>query len=371
VAVLAVAVAIGIAWRSFSARHEVAGLSLEEFPQAATQEPPDPAFKHRVVIESEPAGATVVCYPLDFFTGRPIFAERVEAATRTPTEVELVNGTYLVVAYTDEAFHEVLRFVPRQAHASLGAFRHESSEWDAKSKTLRWQPIRLFPRVLPNEVLVAIAGAEEFEVDTTSAGGRKEAFKVPSFMIEPREVSVEKYVRLPTFRYSRRPKNLPANDLSWGQAVAYAESRGLRLPDLLEIEWLATVQGKHPFPWGDGDPPANNWNADRAVDGPTHDQLTTNVTITGLHSGALEWLGTRTSVGYGTDGPGLRYLIRGGSTRLIDQPALVDDAGLWVSVNEYVRNPAIGVRCARSPQPRRKAEDFIGSVPQVKQSPSD
>lgn len=366
-AAAAIATAIGMA-AAGSSRPEQTAVPVDPTmimrPQAGYQEPPDPAFRHKVLIETIPPGGSVVCYPLDFFTGRPQFAGAVRPTNLTPAEVELINGMYLVVAYTDDAFHEVLRSIPKMSHTHIGPFKHEDTTWDEEHKRLLWKPIRLFPQELEEEELIPCPGCDKLEIDWSALGEASEAYRVPPYLIEPTEISVKKYDRLAVAaRYESRAKNMPAGAMSWGQAVEYAESRGLRLPDLVEIECLMKAGGTHKFPWGEDLPPADNWATDRPVDGPTHDHLTIMPQMVGLHSGLLEWTATRTKLGYGTDGPGLRYLVRGGSQRLIANALLVNDAGPWASVNEYVHQPIMGVRCTRSPHPRLQANDFIESVP--------
>jgi formylglycine-generating enzyme required for sulfatase activity len=356
-AATAIAAAIGMA--------AVGRAPVFDAPMTAIyQEPPDPRFRHKVLIDTIPPGANFVCYPLDFFTGRPQFDSAVRPTNLTPAEVELGSGMYLVVAYSDDAFHEVLRSVPKVLNAQTGPFNHEYTTWDKEHQHLVWKPVRLFPRELAEEELIPCPGCDKLEVDWSALGEPSQVYRVPPFLIEPTEVSVAKYERLAvSLRYQGRAKNLPAGTMNWGQAVAYAESRGLRLPDVVEMECLTTAGGTQKFPWGENLPPADNWSTDRPVDGPTHDHLTTNPRIVGLHSGLLEWTATRTKLGYGTDGPGLRYLVRGGSQKLIASPLLVNDAGPWASVNEYVWQPIMGVRCARSSQPRLEVDDFIQPAP--------
>jgi serine/threonine-protein kinase len=326
------------------------------------EEPFSADFKHRVFITSEPLGAKVVCYPLEWETARPLFAERVEAGV-TPATVELGSGTYLVVAYTDEGFHEVIRRVPRRPFGIFGDFRHRFWSWDYGTNTLTWRPIQLFPRELPDEDLVRCPGSPDFPIDLTPLLGNMEHWRVPPFLIEPTEVSVEKFARFqPYFKFHRgRAKELPAGDISFEFAMAYAESRGLRLLDLLEVEQLITASGKREYTWGDSPPPASNWEFDRPVGAFAYDRLDTQPPIAGLCSGVLEWTMTRTHVGKDREAaPGQRYVVYGGPAFEIDQTI---QAGKWVSVNEYMSKSGLGSRCARSPGPRLEEADFITRLP--------
>jgi hypothetical protein len=144
-------------------------------------------------------------------------------------------------------------------------------------------------------------------------------------------------------------------------AREHAERRGLRLPDLLEVEFLATAGGTQKYPWGDRLPPADNWHFSRPVNEVNHDRLTTHPSILGLGSGPLEWTSTRTHLGVGSDErSGLRYLVHGGPGATINERVTL---GKWTSVNEYWAHRGLAFRCARSPKPRLKAEDFLTRLP--------
>jgi hypothetical protein len=327
------------------------------------QEPPSDAFRHQVAVVTEPPGAEVVTYLLDWDTGRPVVATRQVAPTLTPTQLELSSGTYLVVVHDQNGFHEVLRTVPRYAHEKLGPFAHEMWTEDTETHVLHWPRIKIFPMVLPEESLVASEGAEDFQWDPIATGPASPRWRIPAFDIEPTEVSIEKYHRLERTKLEHRDLalNLPAGSLSWDEATVYAESRGLRLPDVLEAEVLATRGGLQQHPWGNSPPPADNWTTTRPVDAATHDQTSTNPPIFGLESSLLEWTWTRTQEGVGVDRrPGLRFIVRGGPPSLIS-PAV--PVGRFASVNQYTAHPALGLRCVRSKGPRLSANDFISELP--------
>jgi hypothetical protein len=323
------------------------------------QLPPSETFKHRVIIATEPPGAEVVCYPLIWETGRPDFLGRRQAPTRTPLELELASGMYLVVAHNQDGFHEVLRSVPQFPANKIGPFAHERWTGVDSTKPITWPTIKLFPNHLPGENLHQVEGSPEFEIDLAGLEGGAGRWRVPPFQIQNREITVSDFARsvanYPNHRGWARLR--AAARISWGQALAYAESRGLRLPDLVEVDFLATAGGRQTFPWGEDLPPAENWDFERPPGGNTYDRLTTDPQITGLYSGVLEWTTTRTRVAIGSDGrPGFRFVVRGGPAELIP---LAVPVGAWASVNEYRSDPGIGVRCARSIAPRLKEEDFL------------
>jgi hypothetical protein len=323
--------------------------------------PPVENIRQKVWINTVPEGATVVCYPLDFYTGRPIFAQ-AKVCPPTPTTVELVSDTYLVVAYDEAGFHEVLRRVPREGTSTPTSTGDDLWTWDAAEDIVRWTPIHLFPRALAEEELVRCDGADDFELDLTPAQGEKATYRVPPFFVEPTEVSAARHNRFNKERFAGKPPNGPANYLAWGDAVLYAEARGMRLLDLVEFECLSTNGGRQPHPWGNGPPASDTWSDGRPVDQPREDRLTSDPRIVSLHSGVMEWTSSRCKVGYGSDGLGLRYLVRG-SAPLLTSPKLVDQVGPWCSVNEIVHLPYLGFRCGRSPKARLLEEDFIQQLP--------
>jgi serine/threonine-protein kinase len=323
--------------------------------------PPVASIRQQVRINTVPEGATIVCYPLDFWTGRPIFEGRVEGPTPTPTTLELVSDTYLVVAYNDTAFNEVLRSVPREGTSTPLDQGSSVWKWDAANGVVQLGNIPLFPRELPGETLLRCAGAEGFELDLTAAGQGKAKYFVPAFDVQPTELSVGQHRRL-NARYKDEPANAPANSLSWNDAVTYAELRGLRLLDLVELECLATNSGKQRHPWGPAPAPADAWSQFQPVDEPREDRLSSDPRFVSLHSGVMEWTTTRSKIGYGADGLGLRYLVRGPAP-LLDSPKLVDQVGDWSTVNEFVKSTFLGARCGRSRAPRLKKDDFVRRLP--------
>jgi formylglycine-generating enzyme required for sulfatase activity len=227
---------------------------------------------------------------------------------------------------------------------------------------LRWPTIKLFPQYLAEESLASCEGAAEFKIDLAQLGGEQTRWRIPAFEIESTEVSVSKYQRFHPTKSEHRGQSgeFPAGFVSWDEATVYAESRGLRLPDLLEAELLATHGGAQKYPWGNSPPPADNWQP-RPVDAATHDRLETAPPITGLYSSLLEWTATRTRLGVGSDTrPGLRFIVRGGPSHLI---STVFPLAQWSSVNQYASRRALGVRCARSPRPRLNAMDVISRLP--------
>jgi len=332
---------------------------------AGEHDPPDGSLPHLVSIHTEPAGAKVMCYPLDFITGRVDFEGRIEAPTLTPTQVELINGMYLVVAYTDDDhFHEVFRTVPSKPFLRLTGHAHERWIYDAEQDIISWPTIRL-DSYKPEEVSLALCnGAAAFEFDMKPLGGDRERWHVPPFYLETTELTVANHQRFDTLKNlnGNRGANLPAGKLAWNDAVAYAEFRGLRLPDLLECEWIATNGGERTFPWGKDPPGPGNWDFDERVDARTKDVVDGSLPITGLYSRVLEWTATR--AGPDSRLPGLRFIARGGPPKLIGLETAKQSEAYWAPANQFTRHEGLGVRCARSPKARLTQADFLTLLPE-------
>jgi hypothetical protein len=330
------------------------------------EEPSSPDYHHTVWIETNPPGAEVTCYLLDFHTGRPDIDKPIRVKDPTPTTVEVNNGMYLVVARSRDGWHEVFRSVPKRANESIDIFACYRWEYDRENKWGKWPPIRLFKDQLSAEELIAVPGADSFAVDMTHAGGPIETWKVPPFLVEATEVSVANYQRHDDRQliHGKRPPNLPAGNLSWMMAAEYAESRGLRLLDLVEAELLATNGGTTEYPWGKASPPAGLWDFDQPVGAATIDQMRTNPRIRGLYSGLLEWTSTRSNRGINSDGSiGTRFIVRGGPLAAINERELLHAKGHWGSVSQQRFHPGLGVRCARSIGPHWNPEDFLRLAP--------
>jgi eukaryotic-like serine/threonine-protein kinase len=330
-------------------------------------EPPSDRFRHSVLISTNPPGAEVVCYLIDWDTGRPIFDKRIEVRGKTtPCKVELGSGMYLVVAHTATQFHEVIRTVPRRPYDDFGGFAHNDWTWKGPEAPIVWPSIRLFPIDL-DEDLVPVEGTQKFELALLGKSDGAQSFRVPAFSIQPTEVSVGAYQRFDKqhFQHGDRAPDLPAGALDWDAATTYAEAMGLRLPDVVECEYLATAGGTLKHSWGSDPPQADNWNPDRPVGATTHDRLITNPAITALDSSLLEWTSTRSPLtGVKDLRPGLRYIVRGGPTAMLaNADALNVDRGLSVVSQEEEKNLSLGVRCARSPAPRLSRDDFVLELP--------
>ena len=333
-----------------------------------------PTVKHKVLIETtidgSTDGAVALCVPLDLETGRPDFSRAQKAQHKTPVEIELFNGMYLVVVEIPGfGFHEVYRTVHRIPTAMYGHHPHNDPGWDAHKECVVWAPIKVFPydlalveekdadRNMPETIRVP--GATSFALpDDPSA----EPYIVPEFDLGRTEVTVEQFASVfttPVGEHVGIPGSHPATNISMDQALNYAEACGFRLPDLLESEWAATAGGEGVNPWKDELPPADNWEANRPVHEAGRDRTARERPILNLHSGALEWT-TTWNWALADNTPGIPYLVRGGPVESkMKQIAPHLQSPLRGPVNQFYKRPWLGFRVARSVKPRLAAEDFI------------
>lgn len=79
---------------------------------------------------------------------------------------------------------------------------------------------------------------------------------VPGFWIQEHEVTHREFARFdPEHHYPAEQARHPVVNVTWGQAMAYAESLDGRLPTEEEWEFAARGEASRIYPWGD-DPPA-------------------------------------------------------------------------------------------------------------------
>ncbi len=96
-----------------------------------------------VGMRTEPAGARLAIAPLDS-SNHPRLDRIVRPSSRTPVQVELPPGNYLVVAVLDDGrFHEVIRRIPKASEGLSGVFAH--NHW----KILEDGSVELVPIKLP------------------------------------------------------------------------------------------------------------------------------------------------------------------------------------------------------------------------------
>jgi formylglycine-generating enzyme required for sulfatase activity len=193
---------------------------------------------------------------------------------------------------------------------------------------------------------------------------------VPSFYLDCTEATVAQVRKLGlTSARSTANDNDAANEVSWDQAVAYAEQIGKRLPNEIEYEFAATAGGTRDYPWGDDAKLKEEWTYGPAGE-PAWDRTDTDPPVYGLYSNVAEWTSTWFTR-YPTQAKLAPYhanwnsirAIRGGTTGVAwrDPVRLAEDRqweaqGFWSpryrpGFDRTDSLPGLGFRCARSVRP--------------------
>lgn len=342
---------------------------------AIASNPVDVTFPVRVL--TNPAGARIVVYPIEDRYGLPDGLRRVEGKARSPVEMDLSPGLYLVVAaVNDDVFHEVFRTVPKSPGGLQQSYRHRSVR--QVGSVLEWPEITIPNTRNEADDMGYFDGSADFAMGLD--GNRQIPLhhrRLPPFWLESHEVTFADYRRtfvdvlpasLANLKDHIPPDDFPLAGVWWDDAVKYAEEVGRRLPSEAEYEFAATVGGAHRFPWGD-----------RAHDDllrvigpvrqPAFDQVNAGIPIFGLFSNVPEW--TASPVAPYPEHPALQsgrrpiepghYIVRGGSPFSGKGPNIEQlgwGARMRIAEHEKTLGHDIGFRCARSVRPRLNTIDL-------------
>jgi hypothetical protein len=338
---------------------------------------------YRVEVETDPPGARGVLVPIDPDTGEFVPERKILSLPSEGPEDKFVEfedvlpGDYwLEVEVKEHGFHEVFRRVPDLQRGELPAtYRHRF--W----KKIDEATVRVHEIEIPANAVVAemvpMEGNPGFEagldderfVDLSPFPIAIQRFYVDSMEAsigECLEVAVNHLVPKPA---RRLPTELAMSNVTYDQAVEYAERMGKRLPTEFEFEFAATNGGQSTFPWGDdrvqasllsfGITPVND-----------HDVSDSNPAVHGLYSGVAEW-----TLSWCLPYPSAPALVQESFPTLFQDyrerrvvrgaPYAVLDGGVAIDPEEYVRgprfrqsllkseyHPGLGFRCARSAKPK-------------------
>lgn len=320
-----------------------------------------------VTLETEPAGATVVFYPLDAATGEPVISRAIRPSEKSPVSLTLPAGDYLIVtALPDGRFHEVYRHVPRDANMTPRFYPH--CLWTrTSSSSVSLYPVTIPPLHDESEMSLLADGQASQRSKTTPT--------INAFLIDKREFTVGE--ALPIFSNHLPPSlrgrkellsslDLPITGLFFDEAMACAELSGKRLPTATEYEFAATNGWTTLFPWGDTEPPSEAWQLSKGYK--PFDETRTSPPVYGLFSNAAEFVysGELRPFGNalmepGTDANVLVFpyemqcaIVRGGpiskETSIED---LISQGARWkIGTTRTILSPSIGFRCAKSKSPR-------------------
>ncbi|MFO1040888.1 MAG: protein kinase [Planctomycetaceae bacterium] len=285
-----------------------------------------PAFPE-VELATNPPGAEVRLFPIDLVTGQP--SERaISPRGKTPFSCKLAPGDYLLVArLPDGRFQEVLRRIPRDGQMPE---LHNHLNWERSKKgAVILRPIDI-PKSDVTEVMADYSGEKEFYIDRS-------------------EVTIKQFfAKIQKSKPSGIDDDLPVNELSYDDAVFYAEMVGKRLPTADEMEFAATNSGATRCPWGnkireipEGIHPVGAFGVDQ-----------NDMGVVGLCSNGAEFTSTfvKSEINVGGRPPVLAIPVA-------NVTALMEFSKEQNSL-ERVYRPAqnsykqVGFRCARSKTPR-------------------
>jgi len=329
-----------------------------------------------VRLETVPSGARVAFVPLHETTQEPLADQVVYPKMRSPVDVELRPGNYLVVAALDDGrFHEVYRRVPKDPKS--GSFPYNHEKWSVTDGVVLLPEIEIpFLSVTNGMALVDAAtnadqrdGADSrsplaFYMDTRE-------FTVSDYLRNPWEerISMSDYIR--KFRESRPSlkddKNLKADDYAisvrFDEAVYLAERSGKRLPTPEEFERAAALGD--PLACAKETPPKDFG----PVGTPECDRVGSNPAIAGLYSNVAEWtmniiqIPADVNVPVKPDFPFLASggIVKGGDLMVIEgDPILAPEhrrPSSFMKIYRLEKKSGVGFRCVRSVRPRFLSEE--------------
>ncbi|AMV16797.1 bifunctional serine/threonine-protein kinase/formylglycine-generating enzyme family protein [Planctomyces sp. SH-PL14] len=342
--------------------------------------------RHDVLLTTQPEGAEVHIIPIRSPTGEPDLASIQQLPGNSPLRSRLLPGNYLVVAVLPESrrFHEVFRRVPESPNGFIDGIG-EHQRWELHDGVVHLPSIKI-PDVTVVDDMTLFPGSPTFltgEVGVTSAP--RSMLAIPSFYLDRCEVTISDYRHF--FRGDRpaiAPKwKAPLTDrqaapMSWDAAVLLAEIMGKRLMSEYEYEFAATNGGERLWSWGDN--PSPNFDIGAAFQNaglPAEDRVG-DPPVYGLCSNLAEWTSSGLlGAGNGTaDGGASRsqlvsaeltkfQIVRGGSLNVLqEQEVAAADRNprRRLPRERYRVDRGLGLRCARSPQPRCRPEHFIQAI---------
>jgi len=293
----------------------------------------------RVRIVTEPPGCQITVVPLDDQTRDPIPGQIRTASRRSPAEMDLMPGDYLIVAVKDaDTFHEVLRHVPLRGDVIPHHYPHQS--WTVSDGVVELPAI---PVRAPSAriQLVPVPDGHDFLVTNELAPPDfSQRLSVPGFFAARDPIDREDLLRFHRLEAtSPEIRKMPVN---FNTAVMLAERNGLRLPSAAECALMADLQT----------------------------QLEAQG-ISGLDDEQGEWTSSRPgAIGCGLTQPpavGQSHAVIMGLAGQDDHNSLGEPVQrLAMEYRLAVKaQPEIGVRLVRSAKPRISADDFPVARPEI------
>jgi serine/threonine protein kinase len=293
--------------------------------------------KRLVLFETEPLGCEITVVKLDRATGDPDPTQIQHGRGKTPLRMRLEPGDYLVVAVLDDVrFHEVMRHVPMENESGVLGFR--SHYWRVDDRGC----IRFWSIDIPSPGVIAdmgfVEGSQSWRPPADSATDQdRTPWIVPAYFIDRVDLRAKETRSVGEFRGTS----------SYYSALRYAEEVGKRLPSNYELLYVQSI--------------VNAYREQGHTDDPI-DRLPDGKPILGISSEPWEWTTTKARVSdvtSNTDDAPL-FAVRCGAPPVV---RIRDGTTEQVFPSKVARAkdslPDLGVRCVRSPQPRRRQKDFL------------
>jgi len=166
-------------------------------------------------------------------TGAQVWLDNMIQSQTTPAKFKLKPGTYLVTVYTPN-------FIEQEQIVTL-----ETNE----TETVQ---LKMDPGAVPQGMVLVPGGEFAMGNDDRAPDERpRRMVNVKAFYMDKFEVTNQEFKKVfPDHEFNDGEESFPAADVSWTEAMKYAQTVGKRLPT--EAEWEKAARGTdaREYPWG-------------------------------------------------------------------------------------------------------------------------